>query len=217
MKKNLSKSIILGLFAGVALVLSSCHSSQQLVQPSLSRHVADHPQYIANLSLNGPEKSLELISRSLEAQSRSINPTKGNALQIKYAGILSVFPEAICNLSLYNIIDDWYGVRYMLGGTTKAGIDCSAFVQMVYEKVFGINLVRTAIEQYEMTRVLPKIEDCREGDLVFFHTHGRRISHVGIYLMNKFFVHASSSQGIMISSLDESYWHRKFACAGRVL
>ncbi|MBS1645495.1 MAG: C40 family peptidase [Bacteroidetes bacterium] len=217
MNKNISNSILLGLFVSVALVLSSCHSSQQLVQPSLSRHIADHPRYIDQLSLNGPEKSLVLSSRSLEAQSRSLNPTIGNALQTKYASILSVFPEAICNLSLYNIIDDWYGVRYMLGGTTKAGIDCSAFVQMVYEKVFGINLVRTAIEQYEMTRVLPKIEDCREGDLVFFHTHGRRISHVGIYLMNKFFVHASTSQGIMISSLDDAYWHRKFACAGRVL
>lgn len=217
MPKNRSKSILLGLSVCATILFSSCYSSQQFVQPSLSSHVSDHPKYIDNLSLNGPEKSLELTSRSLESNSRSINPTKGNSLQVKYASLLSVFPEAICNLSLYNLIDDWYGVRYRLGGTSKSGIDCSAFVQMVYENVFGIDLVRTAMQQFSMARALPKVEDCKEGDLVFFHMHGKRISHVGIYLLNNFFVHASSSQGIMISSLDDSYWQRKFACGGRVL
>ncbi|MEO6831280.1 MAG: NlpC/P60 family protein [Chitinophagaceae bacterium] len=217
MLKNRSKSILLGLSVFSTILFSSCYSSQQFVQPSLSSHVSDNPKYIENLTLNGPEKSLELTSRSLEFSTKTINPTKGNSLQTKYASLLSVFPEAICNLSLYHLIDDWYGVRYRLGGTTKAGIDCSAFVQMVYENVFGINLVRTAIEQFGNTRALPTVADCKEGDLVFFHMHGRRISHVGIYLLNNFFVHASSSHGIMISSLDDSYWQRKFACGGRVL
>jgi lipoprotein Spr len=59
-------------------------------------------------------------------------------------------------------------------------------------------------------------DSLKEGDLVFFKTRGRSISHVGIYLMNNFFVHASSSQGVIISSLNDEYWSRKYAGAGKV-
>ncbi len=138
-------------------------------------------------------------------------------LRAKYAALLDVAPQLINNLSLYRFIDEWYGVRYLLGGDSKDGIDCSAFVQKLYEHVFGVNLVRTALEQAESTRLISDREHCQAGDLVFFKTGRGRISHVGLYLINNFFVHASSSQGVVITSLNDAYWSKHFACAGRVL
>ena len=217
MIKNRTSLAITLLSLSFLALLSACSSSQQFVQPSLTSNVSRAPDYINNLTLNGPERSLKISSRSLEPVKAPLNPTLGNSIQAKYAAMLEVFPEAICNLSLYHFIDEWYGVRYRLGGDSKSGIDCSAFVQKMYEQVFGINLVRTALEQFNRTQLVTDKAECKEGDLVFFHIHSSRISHVGIYLMNNFFVHASSSHGIMISSLDDKYWTRNFACAGRVL
>ena len=132
--------------------------------------------------------------------------------------MLQVVPEAISNSSLYKFIDEWYGTRYRLGGTSKSGIDCSAFVMQMYTSVFGLDMLRTAAEQFHSTcKMVWDKEDLKEGDLVFFKIKTSRISHVGIYLMNRFFVHASSSQGVMISSLNDKYWQRYYAGAGRVL
>jgi len=217
MAKNRTHRIILLLAVAGSTMMASCYSSQQFVQPSLTQKVGNTPEYINNLALNGPEKNLQLSSKIPEPRKSSNSVSTLNSIQAKYATLLSVVPEAISNFTLYHFIDEWYGVRYRLGGTSKAGIDCSAFVQKVYENVFGLNLVRTAMAQFGMTKVIHDKNLCHEGDLVFFNIHGSGISHVGIFLMNNFFVHASSSHGIMISSLDDKYWQRKFACAGRVL
>ncbi len=133
------------------------------------------------------------------------------------ASVLASLPTLLTNGSMASFITEWYGTRYRYGGTTKTGIDCSAFVQKLYERVFGISLVRTAIEQAQNSCSLCANDDLREGDLVFFKTQGSRISHVGVYLMNKFFVHSASSKGVMISSLDDKYWKPRYAGAGRVL
>lgn len=145
----------------------------------------------------------------------------------KYANILGITAAAslIHNLPLYNFIEEWYGVPYQYGGNDKSGIDCSAFVQRMYENVFCMNMVRTAFEQFRECDLVESTENLREGDLVFFYTVSRsrkskkvkrRISHVGVYLANDYFVHASSSSGVMISSLKDSYWSRKFAGAGQI-
>lgn len=197
-------------------LFASCYSSQQLVQPSLSQKVSRSPEYISKLSANGPERSLVLTSRSADATAAAIDPA-GRSLQTKYAAMLRVMPEAIGNITLYRFIDEWYGVRYRLGGNSKDGIDCSAFVQRVYAHVFGADLLRTAMDQFGMSNLIWNKEHFKEGDLVFFTIKGSRVSHVGIYLLNNFFVHASSSQGIMISSLDDKYWQKSLACGGRLM
>lgn len=147
------------------------------------------------------------------------------AICVKYADAIGVSPKVISNPSLYSFIEEWYGVRYLYGGTDKSGIDCSAFVQQLYQNVFGIDLVRTAFEQFNECTLTHNPDSIAEGDLVFFYTITRsrkskrirkRISHVGIYLANSYFVHASSSCGVMISSLNEDYWAHKFAGAGQV-
>ncbi|OJW80970.1 MAG: hypothetical protein BGO69_19790 [Bacteroidetes bacterium 46-16] len=157
------------------------------------------------------------VDRVKDKEAAKINPTEGNTLQKKYASMLGVLPNMLHNFSLYQFIDEWYGVRYRYGGTDKSGIDCSAFVQRLYEQVFGTDVVRTAFEQFQSVDLMKNINNLREGDLVFFRIHRKRISHVGIYLVNNFFVHASLSQGVMISNLNEDYWQRFFAGAGRVM
>jgi lipoprotein Spr len=135
-------------------------------------------------------------------------------LQLKYSILLDTEVEAIQNTSLFQQIDEWWGTRYVYGGTTKKGIDCSAFVQVLYSTVLGIALPRTAKEQYGTTKPIAENEELKEGDLVFFNTRGG-VSHVGVYLQNNKFVHASTSGGVMISDLDESYWAKRFIGIGR--
>lgn len=133
-------------------------------------------------------------------------------VQIKYALLLDTELEQIQNVNLYSGIEQWMGTRYRLGGTTKSGIDCSALVQILYVTQFGANLPRTAREQYDATQRISRT-DLKEGDLVFFNTQGG-VSHVGMYLQNNKFVHASTN-GVTISDLFDTYWERRFIGVGR--
>jgi len=107
------------------------------------------------------------------------------------------------------------GVPYRLGGATMRGIDCSAFVKKVYE-IFGIALPRTAREQSCVGRPIGK-DELEEGDLVFFQTQRARRTHVGIYIGNGEFVHASSSnKQVKVDHLDKPYFHQRFLRGVRV-
>lgn len=137
-----------------------------------------------------------------------------SSLQLKYAALLNTDPVQLQNKALLENIDDWYGTRYRLGGSTKSGIDCSAFVCAIYAGAFGISLPRTAREQYNVTKHISRTE-LKEGDLLFFNTRGG-VSHVGIYLQNNKFVHASTNKGVTISDIFEPYYNQHFISAGRV-
>jgi cell wall-associated NlpC family hydrolase len=145
--------------------------------------------------------------------SNSENVSKLSPLQLKYSQLLNTTGDQIQNVPLYQVIDAWYGTRYRLGGASKEGIDCSAFVQAIYSSAFAINLPRMARDQYRATRRISRTR-LREGDLLFFNTRGG-ISHVGIYLQNNKFVHASVS-GVTISDMFEPYYVKHFVAAGRV-
>jgi lipoprotein Spr len=133
-------------------------------------------------------------------------------IQLKYALLLDVEVEQAINLNLFKLLDEWMGTRYRLGGTSKDGIDCSAFMQTLFLSLYGITLPRTAREQYDFSRKISRTE-LKEGDLVFFNTIGG-VSHVGMYLQNNKFVHASTG-GVTISDLYDEYWSRKFIGVGR--
>ena len=110
---------------------------------------------------------------------------------------------------------DWRGTPYRYGGTSRKGIDCSAFVMTVYQDVFDLSLPRTTTAQVEVGEaVSPKA--LQAGDLVFFRT-SRKTRHVGIYLGDGEFAHASTSQGVMTSHLDNDYWQRTYWTARRIL
>lgn len=136
------------------------------------------------------------------------------ALQHKYAKLMDVEVNELKNIPLLEKMDYWYGTPYRMGGTTKRGVDCSAFTRAMVDEVFKVQLPRTAREQYATVEKIKKSQ-LEEGDLVFFNTRGG-ISHVGIYLGNNKFVHSASSRGVMISDLDENYWSARYVGAGKL-
>lgn len=108
----------------------------------------------------------------------------------------------------------WRGTPYRNGGMSVTGIDCSGFTVLAYSELFGMSLPRTAAEQAASGRKVARTA-LQTGDLVFFNI-GRSTKHVGIYLANDQFIHASRSKGVTLSSLDEFYWQKNFWQARRV-
>ena len=135
-------------------------------------------------------------------------------LQFKYAQLMDMEVEAITNIKLYEAIDNWWATRYRYGGTTKHGIDCSALTGALLREGFGITPERTARAQYAQSEKISR-DNLQEGDLVFFNTRGG-ISHVGLYLGNGNFVHSSVHSGVTISSLNDSYYSKKYIGGGRI-
>ncbi len=108
------------------------------------------------------------------------------------------------------------GVPYEYGGSSREGIDCSAFTSWVYSDVLQKQLPRSAAGQYEVGAMVSK-ENLEFGDLVFFNTTGRAPSHVGIYIEDDIFAHASVTSGVTLSSLESSYYRNRFVGARRVV
>ena len=113
------------------------------------------------------------------------------------------------------VVKNFLGVPYRLGGSTLRGIDCSAFVKKIYE-IFNTTLPRTAREQFRIGKSVRK-EELQEGDLVFFNARRASISHVGIYIGNREFVHASSeNRQVKVDSLDMPYFSKHFLRGVRI-
>ncbi len=108
----------------------------------------------------------------------------------------------------------WRGTPYVNGGMSPAGIDCSGFTVLAYRELFDLPLPRTAGEQAGSGREVQRAA-LQPGDLVFFNT-GLWNKHVGIYLADDQFIHASLSRGVTISSLDDAYWQEKYWQARRM-
>lgn len=107
------------------------------------------------------------------------------------------------------------GVAYVFGGTSPAGFDCSGLLQYVF-KVNGLSIPRLADEQYKLGRSAQK-HQLSAGDLVFFTTYTSGVSHCGIYVGDGKFLHASSSRGVTINSLDDEYWRARFVGAKKLV
>lgn len=128
---------------------------------------------------------------------------------------LGVDIDADDNHRLYLTSAEWIGVPYRMGGKSKRGTDCSGLSKQLYKTVYRINLPRSTAEQMDQTRRVAR-RNLHEGDLVFFRSpSSKRVSHVGIYLKEGKFIHASSSQGVMVSHLEENYWNKYWLRGGR--
>jgi len=116
---------------------------------------------------------------------------------------------------LRDAVDAWYGTPYVYGGSSTRGVDCSAFVQILYGDVLGVSVPRTTERQSRAGRTV-SLDQAQTGDLVFFRP-SRKQNHVGVYLGDGEFAHASTSQGVMVSSLGESYWQQAYWMTRRLL
>lgn len=149
---------------------------------------------IKNREKNPPEEYSESHKIVAEKMNMSISQVKSN--------------------SLYKFISEWYGTPYSYSSCSKSGVDCSCFTNLLYQNVFKLNLPRSSKEIFETCNKIKK-NDLHEGDLVFFNTNGKGVSHVGVYLKDGNFVHASTKKGVMISHLDEEYFKKTYCGACR--
>jgi len=116
---------------------------------------------------------------------------------------------------LIRVSAQWLRTPYKYGGQSKSGVDCSAFVGIVYKEALGITLPRSSSAIAKSATSVQR-SNLHCGDIVFFTNKEKRISHVGIYLSNGNFVHASTSSGVAVASLNNSYWKSYYAGAGRI-
>ena len=211
------------------VLLASCQSlkpvtgkqaSTETQQPARSQS----PRFIENITINDPAHSKREVTAAAPADKRtsvttreSVNTIESlNALQFKYALLMDVSVEELNNIKLLQYIDEWYGTRYRFGGTNHTGIDCSAFSSGLMSEVFSVELPRMAKDQFNACQRLRR-EQLQEGDLVFFHTTRKGVSHVGVYLMNNKFVHASVNNGVTISDMSDGYYLKTFVGGGRAM
>jgi cell wall-associated NlpC family hydrolase len=132
------------------------------------------------------------------------------ASQTKYEQNL----ESITGIDAWDkVLLPWLGTPYLSGGNTKNGADCSGFVSSVYREKEGVYIPRTTSEEFKMGTSIDK-KSLMVGDLVFFGEY-TRINHVGIYVGNGNFIHASTSNGVMVSPLEDIYWKPRYVGARR--
>lgn len=114
---------------------------------------------------------------------------------------------------LYSFITDWTGVRYRLGGLDKSGIDCSGFALLLQKDIYGNALPRRSRDQAESIKE-KNMNSLKEGDLIFFSFGGGAIDHVGIYLNDRYFVHASTTRGVIVDDISLPAYQKALVKAG---
>lgn len=139
------------------------------------------------------------------------SPSNANEMQQK----LGINSKQVKESKLYTFIDAWYGTPYKYAGCQKSGIDCSCFTNLLYDQVYGKKIGRSSNDMFKACDEIT-IDQAKSGDLLFFKIGGNTITHVGVFLKNKLFVHSSTSKGVIINSLDEAYYKKYFFCAGKL-
>ena len=119
--------------------------------------------------------------------------------------------------NLRKVVDSYLGIPYQWGGTTRSGMDCSAFTRAVVRETYGIELPRTSKQMFQVGSNVKK-QDLKPGDLVFFKDtySGPGVSHVGIFVGEGRFAHASASRGSTITELAHPYFIKRYTGARRV-
>jgi len=176
-----------------------------------------------------PQKARPATPRETRREHQEPAPSRGSISTNKkisfaqpLAGIAAVSSLALrknTDERLLSALGVFLNAPYELGGVTPAGVDCSGLVKSVFAEAYGFNLPHNAASQFQLGASAPE-NNLRLGDLVFFETSSRRgryISHVGIYLANRRFAHASTKAGVIVSGLGEAYWRSRYAGARRLI
>ena len=186
--------------------------SRLVGKPALLRHCLMSTRW-AQLSLLLAVSAITFFATSC---AKHTTPQTTGSVETETSARVERYPDSRETEKLiYGEYMRWSGTRHRLGGTGKGGIDCSGFVRAVYKNVFNIELPRTTKTQVKQGTFVNRNE-LRAGDLVFFKppTYPR---HVGIFLKDKNFVHASKSKGVIISKIDREYWGKYYWTARRIL
>jgi len=166
-------------------------------------------------------KKNSVVSNGSGQKNQGKNPTTKTAAPQKtithteWYTVLGVTNEERKKNKLYHFINDWYGVPYKYGGCQKTGVDCSCFANILYEEVYEKKISRMSLEIFKAADKI-SMDDVKEGDLLFFKISGNTISHIGVYLTKNYFIHSSTSKGVMLSSVEEAYYKKFLYCAGRL-
>lgn len=195
-----SKYILYSLLLLAPVLFGSCDT----VRKFMAQDLEEEDFTVGELYVDEYVKEVPYVPAASE---EAVEQGRVNALGIER--------EAGDNDRLYDAIQSWMGTPYLYGGTTRDGVDCSAFVGHIYKEVYDIRLHRVANDIQQDVTLVSKSE-LKEGDIVFFTNSKGRVSHVGIYLKNDMFAHASTSSGVIISRLGDSYWSKHFYKGGRV-
>lgn len=166
------------------------------------------------------ETQTKLINKRANLEVEPVNTKEESSSMVLLNSVLDETNNLFTEFLLKEA-ETYIGTPYRYGGTTRNGIDCSAFVRSVFE-TFNMNLPRVSADQAKEGQRI-STDEAREGDLVFFATRGGgRVSHVGIvHGRNEngvlTFIHSSTSQGVIITPITDSYWGKRFLYAKRVL
>lgn len=133
---------------------------------------------------------------------------------ILLSGTLEQVTDIIVENELLKSFDNWKGTRYSWGGDSRNGIDCSALTRRVYREVFEFELPRVSVDQAQKGKHISR-EELRPGDILFFRPENR-VNHTAVYVGNSLFINASSSKGVVLSSLDNNYWGKYFKYGVRI-
>ena len=167
------------------------------------------------------EGSTKAITTSVNQQNKTTTQGKPATVQVKHkvtnhtAKPLRTVPVSGNVKEILTYANTFTGVPYKFGGTTPAGFDCSGYIRHVFQKV-GVQLPRQADEQYTVGKKVEK-QNLQPGDLVFFETYEPGVSHSGIYIGDGQFISATSSSGVAVADIDDSYWGPRYVGAKRVL
>jgi len=210
-KLRLSKLSLLLTVLFAAVVVVGCSSTGNISHE-------DGDESYSSKDVNGYKNSEEVVSTNTLTTKTSINKDNLEAISSSLESFISntdLSGNADKDEVMFKIIE-YLNTPYLWGGTSKRGIDCSAFIQTIMYQALGVTLPRTSLEQSGVGDQVEK-SDLKFGDLIFFDTMRKgRVTHVGMYLSNGFFAHSGSRTGVAVASLDDEFYTRTFLKAKRV-
>lgn len=180
--------------------------------PSLSSFRA--LSYLLVLAMGASATSCASLEKS--GVPEGMRRREARAILHKYEEPMGMRLKMKRDFRLFYMLDGWMGVPYAYGKCSKAGTDCSGFTQRLYQEYYFQTIPRSSAAQMEDSRRIRRTRRLRRGHLVFFSFEsGKKVSHVGFYLDNGRFVHASSSKGVRIDRLSQEYYSKGFVGGGK--
>lgn len=203
---NIKNLLVISIYISLFFTGCSYKTSEEVID--MSSYSKSKSSIHANATLEESNYQKYIKSKQL-----SKNHSKNNPFN-EFTNNNYITKKSALNNELFDFYSKWEGVRYKLGGESKKGIDCSAFIQKAFKEKFDLEMPRTTLLQSNIGKEIKK-DELEIGDLVFFKTG--KSKHVGIYIDNGKFMHASTKIGVTISDLDNDYFSKNYWKAQRII